>query len=89
MGRNMVKELTLGPMEESMLGNLRMDSQMVKELKLHLMDGGIWGNSRMGRNMVKENSLILMEDGMMEVGKKDKVGPEEHTTKTETSHTKR
>jgi len=41
MGRNMVKELTLGPMEESMLGNLRMDYQMVKELKLHLMDGGI------------------------------------------------
>jgi hypothetical protein len=30
----------------------------------------------MGRKMVKENSLILMEDGMMEVGKKDKVGPE-------------
>ena len=30
----------------------------------------------MGKNMVKGNSLILMEDGMMEVGKKDKVGPE-------------
>jgi len=28
------------------------------------------------KNMVKENSLLLMEDGMMEVGKKDKVGPE-------------
>jgi len=41
MERNMVKELTLGPMDESMLGNFRMDSQMVKELKLHLMDGGI------------------------------------------------
>ena len=41
MGRNMVKVLTLGLMEESMLGNLRMDYQMVKELKLHLTDGGM------------------------------------------------
>ena len=41
MGRKMVKELTLGPMEESMLENLIMDYQMVKELKLHLMDGVI------------------------------------------------
>jgi len=41
MGRKMVKELTLGPMEESMLGNLRMDYQMVKGLKLLLMDGGM------------------------------------------------
>jgi len=41
MGEKMVKELRLGPMEESMLGNLRMDYQMVKELKIHLMDGGM------------------------------------------------
>ena len=37
----MVKELRLGLMEESMLGNLRMDYQMVKELKLLLMDGSM------------------------------------------------
>ena len=63
-------------MEEIILGNLRMDYQMVKEPNLHPMDGCMWGNTRMGKNMVEENSLILMEDGMMEVGKKDKVGPE-------------
>ena len=49
---------------------------MVKEHSLGLMEKSILGSSRMGKNMVKENSLILIEDGMMEVGKKDKVGPE-------------
>ena len=38
MGNNMVKELTLGLMEESMKGNSRMGNNMVKEHSLTLME---------------------------------------------------
>jgi len=37
MVKKMAKELSLGPMEESMLGNLRMVYQMVKEQSLTQM----------------------------------------------------
>jgi hypothetical protein len=38
MGNQMVKELTLGLMEQSMKGNGRKGKDMVKEYTLHLME---------------------------------------------------
>ena len=44
----MVKEHTLGLMEESMLGNTRMGKLVVKEQKLGLMETCMLGNTKMG-----------------------------------------
>ncbi len=45
----MVKEHTLGMMEESMLGNSRMGNKMVKEHTLGMMEESMLGNTRMGK----------------------------------------
>ena len=67
MGDNMVKELSLlGPVEESMKGNTRMEiSGMDKEIQISLMDISILGNTRMGTYMVKEHTLTLMGESML------------------------
>jgi hypothetical protein len=45
----MVKEHTLGMMEESMLGNSRMGNIMVKGHTFGLMEENMLGNIRMGK----------------------------------------
>ena len=47
MGKEMVKEHSLGLMEESMKGNLRMVKKMVKENTQTLMVRCMSGNGRM------------------------------------------
>ena len=42
MGRDMVKELIPGLMEESIKVNGRMGNIMVKEPSLYLMETGMW-----------------------------------------------
>jgi len=60
MVKGMVKELSLGLMGKSMLGNGRKDDHMVKELKHYLMEESMLGNTRMGKEMVKEHLLLAM-----------------------------
>jgi hypothetical protein len=47
MEKGMVKEHTLGMMEESMWVNTRMGNIMVKEHTLGMMEESLLGNSRM------------------------------------------
>jgi len=48
MGKNMVKEHTLGLMETSMKGNSRTENNMLKEHLLVLMEESMKENLRMG-----------------------------------------
>ena len=63
-GKNMVKEHSLGLMEESMSGNGRKGNMMVKERGLPLMEESMKGNGKMGDQMVKEQTFPLTEESM-------------------------
>ena len=52
MINQMVREYTLGLMEESMKGNSRMGKNMVKEYGLLLMEEKLSGNGRRGNYKV-------------------------------------
>ena len=60
----MVKELTPGQMEESMLGHTRMGKDMVREFTLLFMGTSLKVNGRREYPLVKEHSPGLMETNM-------------------------
>ena len=57
----MLKEYTLGLMEDFIQEIGRMEKNMVKEHTFHLMVKSMKGNGRMGNIMVKEPRLILVD----------------------------
>ena len=71
-------------MEESILGDGRMDYHMVKEQKLIVMETSMKGNGGMENIMVKEQKLTLMEKSMKGNSSIIKCGTEYFTTVTGT-----
>ena len=57
----MLKEYTLGLMEDFIQEIRRMEKNMVKEHTFHLMVKSMKGHGRMGNMMVKEPRLILVD----------------------------
>ena len=64
----MVKELTLGLMEESMKGNSRRENIMANKLTRGLMEESMKGYSRLEHILSKEHILVVME----EIGKESR-----------------